>query len=324
MARRLGISATAVVPANAPQAKLEKLRLLGRANRSSRQRCLVACNKGRRTRRSNGRLHRRGARPRFAGRRCNDRRRNSRAVARCRGHPRPIRRRRPVLRHRMRIARAQSAHEDHRLRTCERAPIEVGLCGGCSAPTLHEPGFVSGMGFASVLPEMWPLAKSVIDHIITVSLAQVAQAIKLLAENNRIIAEGAGAVAVAAALSGQYRPDKVCAVISGGNIDSDVCRVADRCLRSLKTNLRLFHRCGGSGAACTPCLHDEIAARQTAPAMECRRSMRSARFPVQSHGDQYRARAAADPAICTRKSRRANRQVGQIMPAPEAQVAQEE
>ena len=53
-------------------------------------------------------------------------------------------------------------------------------------------------------------------------LQQVAQTIKLLAENNRIVAEGAGAISVAAALSGQYPQTKVCAVVSGGNIDSEV------------------------------------------------------------------------------------------------------
>jgi threonine dehydratase len=61
-----------------------------------------------------------------------------------------------------------------------------------------------------------------IDEVLTVSIAQVAQAIKLLAENNRIVAEGAGAVSVAAALAAQYAPSKICAVISGGNIDSAV------------------------------------------------------------------------------------------------------
>jgi threonine dehydratase len=58
--------------------------------------------------------------------------------------------------------------------------------------------------------------------VVTVSLAQVAQTIKLLAENNRIVAEGAGAVSVAAALAAQYSHSKVCAVISGGNIDSEL------------------------------------------------------------------------------------------------------
>ena len=92
----------------------------------------------------------------------------------------------------------------------------------CGAPTQtpHEPGFVSGVGFGTVLPEMWPLVRALIDDVITVSLAEVAAAIKILAERNRVIAEGAGAVSVAAALSGRYTESSVCAVVSGGNLDS--------------------------------------------------------------------------------------------------------
>ena len=101
-------------------------------------------------------------------------------------------------------------------------PLKSAFEAGAPTQTSHEAGFVSGVGFGSVLPEMWPLARSMIDDVITVSLEQVAQAIKLLAENNRIVAEGAGAIAVAAALSAKYAQARVCAVISGGNIDSDM------------------------------------------------------------------------------------------------------
>lgn len=101
-------------------------------------------------------------------------------------------------------------------------PLTSAFAAGTPVQTPHEPGFVSGVGFGSVLPEMWPLARAMIDEVITVSLTQVAQAIKLLAENNRIVAEGAGAISVAAALSAGYAEAKVCAVISGGNIDSEI------------------------------------------------------------------------------------------------------
>jgi threonine dehydratase len=100
-------------------------------------------------------------------------------------------------------------------------PLKSAFAAGEPTPTAHEAGFVSGIGFGTVLPEMWPLLKSLIDDVVTVSLAQVADAIKLLAENNHIIAEGAGAVSVAAALAAEYPQTKVCAVISGGNIDSE-------------------------------------------------------------------------------------------------------
>jgi threonine dehydratase len=101
-------------------------------------------------------------------------------------------------------------------------PLKSAFAAGAPVQTPHQAGFVSGVGFGSVLPEMWPLCRSMIDAVITVSLAQVAAAIKLLAENNRIVAEGAGAVSVAAALWGEYAHRKVCAVISGGNIDLQI------------------------------------------------------------------------------------------------------
>src|SRR6266404_3905191 len=124
------------------------------------------------------------------------------------------------------IACAARAIKPHvKIIACELSsaqPLKSAFAAGAPAQTSHEPGFVSGVGYGSVLPEMWPLARSLIDDVITVSLLQVAEAIKLLAENNRIVAEGAGAISVAAALSARYAQTKVCAVISGGNIDSDI------------------------------------------------------------------------------------------------------
>jgi threonine dehydratase len=108
---------------------------------------------------------------------------------------------------------------------CELAsahPLKSAFEAGFPTPTPHDAGFVSGVGFGTVLPEMWPLARSMIDQAVTVSLAQVAHAVRLLAANNRIVTEGAGALSVAAALAAQYSQSKVCAVISGGNIDSEV------------------------------------------------------------------------------------------------------
>ncbi len=83
-----------------------------------------------------------------------------------------------------------------------------------------DPGFVTGVGFGSVLPEMWPVASRLIDDTMTVSLSEVVNAIRLLAEKNKVVAEGAGAIAVAAALSNRHRFGTVCAVVSGGNLDS--------------------------------------------------------------------------------------------------------
>lgn len=108
---------------------------------------------------------------------------------------------------------------------CELAsanPLQSAFAAGRPVVIPHDAGFVSGIGYGQILPEMWPLARSLIDGVITVTLAQVARAIKLLAENNRVVAEGAGAVSVAAALAGEYPYGNVCAVVSGGNIDSEV------------------------------------------------------------------------------------------------------
>src|SRR5579864_5875810 len=66
-----------------------------------------------------------------------------------------------------------------------------------------KPSFVDGIGSSSVLEDMWPLASRILDGSLVMSLADVASAIKLLMERNRVIAEGAGATPVAAALSGK-------------------------------------------------------------------------------------------------------------------------
>jgi threonine dehydratase len=80
--------------------------------------------------------------------------------------------------------------------------------------------FVDGAGGKSVFPRMWERMKHVVDGSIVVSLDDVKRAMRVLAEKARIIAEGAGALPVAAALSGKVTGDgPIVAVISGGNID---------------------------------------------------------------------------------------------------------
>jgi threonine dehydratase len=79
--------------------------------------------------------------------------------------------------------------------------------------------FVDGAGGRSVLPTMWPLLQGLLAGSIVVSLAETAAAMKLVAERNHVIAEGAAACAVAAALTGRAGPGKIVAIVSGGNID---------------------------------------------------------------------------------------------------------
>ena len=83
----------------------------------------------------------------------------------------------------------------------------------------YKASFVDGIGGKSVLEEMWSLVKSLIHNSLVMSLEEVASALKILIERNRIIAEGAGATPVAAALSGMAGKGKIVCVVSGGNID---------------------------------------------------------------------------------------------------------
>jgi threonine dehydratase len=99
------------------------------------------------------------------------------------------------------------------------APLAAALEAGRPVAIERRPSFVDGIGAGTVLPAMWPLVSSVLDGSIVVSLEQVAAAMRLLASRPRVVAEGAGAAALAAAMSGQAGEGPVAAVVSGGNID---------------------------------------------------------------------------------------------------------
>ena len=79
--------------------------------------------------------------------------------------------------------------------------------------------WVDGCGGKSVFPRMWALAHHLLAGSVVVTLEETRRALKLVAERNHVIAEGAGACAVAAALTGKCGSGKVVAVVSGGNID---------------------------------------------------------------------------------------------------------
>jgi threonine dehydratase len=83
----------------------------------------------------------------------------------------------------------------------------------------YVPSFVDGAGSRSVLTDMWPQVAPLIDDALVATLAETAAAVRLLAERVRVIAEGAGALAVAAALGGRAGAGKIVAVVSGGNLD---------------------------------------------------------------------------------------------------------
>jgi threonine dehydratase len=100
------------------------------------------------------------------------------------------------------------------------APFAASIDAG--RPQTNSPytaSFVDGIGSTSVLAEMWPLASRLLAGSLVSPLADVAAAVRLLVERARVIAEGAGAAGVAAALAGRAGGGKVVCVVSGGNID---------------------------------------------------------------------------------------------------------
>jgi threonine dehydratase len=122
-------------------------------------------------------------------------------------------------------AAIRAKREDVKVYACEpetAAPLAASFAKG-SAQEIHRvPSFVDGAGGKSVLPEMWNSAKSLLHSSIVVSLQEIASAVKLLIERNRIVAEGAGAMPVAAAQTGKTKSDRILCVVSGGNIDTSV------------------------------------------------------------------------------------------------------
>jgi threonine dehydratase len=90
-----------------------------------------------------------------------------------------------------------------------------------SAQTFAEwqPSFVDGAGGMSVFPRMWERMRTLVDGAIVVSLEETRQALRILADQARVIAEGAGALSLAAALTGRAGRGPIVAVVSGGNID---------------------------------------------------------------------------------------------------------
>ncbi len=102
------------------------------------------------------------------------------------------------------------------------APLAPSLAAGRPLPASYTPSFVDGIGGRSVLAEIWPLASTLLAGSIVVPLDAVAEAWRLLARRAHVVAEGAGAAAVAAALTGQAGEGPTVADISGGNLDPAV------------------------------------------------------------------------------------------------------
>jgi len=106
------------------------------------------------------------------------------------------------------------------------APLIVSLKAGTPQTVDYQASFVDGIGAKMVFPQMLERARQLIDGSLVAEVAEVKSALRLMAERNRVIAEGAGACALACALTGQAGTGKVVCIVSGGNIDSEkLCEI---------------------------------------------------------------------------------------------------
>ena len=99
------------------------------------------------------------------------------------------------------------------------APLAAAFAAGEPREIEFEPSWVDGAGGRALLPGMWESAQELVDEAVAVPLADVEEAVRLLASRAHIVAEGAGALALAAALR---RNDRCVCIVSGGNIDLPV------------------------------------------------------------------------------------------------------
>ena len=100
------------------------------------------------------------------------------------------------------------------------APLARSLERGAPQPFPEwQASFVDGAGGKSVFPRMWERMRPIVDGSIVVTLDETRRAMRLLAEKSRVIAEGAGALGLAAALTGRLGRGPIVAVVSGGNVD---------------------------------------------------------------------------------------------------------
>ncbi len=106
------------------------------------------------------------------------------------------------------------------------APLAASLESGAATAVDYQPSFVDGIGAKVVFPQMLERAKQLLDGSLVAELNEIKSALRLLAERNRVIAEGAGACALACALAGKAGAGKVVCIVSGGNIDlSKLCEI---------------------------------------------------------------------------------------------------
>ena len=101
------------------------------------------------------------------------------------------------------------------------APLTASLAHEEATQVEYTPSFVDGAGSKALLPAMWDRARSLVAGAVALPLADVAEAVRVLATRAHVVAEGAGARALAAALAGHAGEGRVVCVVSGGNIDAE-------------------------------------------------------------------------------------------------------
>ena len=99
------------------------------------------------------------------------------------------------------------------------APLAAAFAAGEPREIEFRPSWVDGAGGRALLPGMWERSRELVDEALAVSLPDVEGAVRLLATRAHVVAEGAGALALAVALQ---RDDRCVCIVSGGNIDPDV------------------------------------------------------------------------------------------------------
>ncbi|MGQ0383548.1 MAG: threonine ammonia-lyase [Gammaproteobacteria bacterium] len=100
------------------------------------------------------------------------------------------------------------------------APLAPSLAAGKPVVVDYQPTFVDGIGSKAVFPAMFERAQRLLQGSLVASVAEVASALRLLAERNHVVAEGAGACSVANALAGRAGTGKIACIVSGGNLDA--------------------------------------------------------------------------------------------------------
>jgi threonine dehydratase len=101
------------------------------------------------------------------------------------------------------------------------APLTASLAAGEATQGGYTASFGDGAGSKALLPAMWERARTLVDDAVALPLADVAEAVRILATRGHVVAEGAGALSLAAALAGHAGEGRVVCVVSGGNIDAD-------------------------------------------------------------------------------------------------------